>query len=44
MAKNKQVICPRRKQKYFCNQGWTGQINLKRFGQSGVARIERDRF
>jgi hypothetical protein len=23
MARNKQVICPRRKQKYFCKRGWT---------------------
>jgi hypothetical protein len=24
MAANKQVICPRREQKYFCKEGWTG--------------------
>jgi hypothetical protein len=28
MARNKQVICPRRKLKYFCRWGWTGKSKI----------------
>jgi hypothetical protein len=29
MAKIKQVICPRRKQKYFCKWGWTHTLEKR---------------
>ena len=38
MARNKQVICPRGKQKYCCKRGWTGQIRLNRLDKFDFAR------
>jgi hypothetical protein len=39
MAGVLEVIWVRREPKYFCNQGWTGQITLIRFDKSAVSRI-----
>jgi hypothetical protein len=38
-ARDIEVIWVRRERKYFCNQGWTGQITLIRFDKSAVSRI-----
>jgi hypothetical protein len=38
MAADREVICAKWEQKYFCEVGWTGSISLIRFDKSRWSR------